>query len=270
MLGKEAVAALYSHTVLAPRRADLDVANADQTIDFVRASVPDVVIHCAAMARVDECEQNPEAAFRINAEGGANLATACRGAKCHLIAVSTDYVFDGEKGAPYHEFDAVNPINVYGRSKLEAERAIQRILPDAAIVRTAWLFGLGPCFAARAIQMAQEGQRMRFVDDKWGSPTYTVDLANQIAKIAENRLRGVFHIVNDGRATWKEVAEQAFKSMGLTHTVVGISKSEWPTPAERPTDTSLVSYRSGWNGLPPMRPWQDAMDDWASIFYQAG
>src|ERR1700682_1166287 len=177
MLGQDLMLHLAArHEVLGLERAEADITSADQVLRAVKTKDPEVVIHAAAFTAVDDCERWPELAFQVNAEGTRNLAMACREWHLPVLYVSTDYVFDGEKPTPYVEEDTPNPINVYGRSKLQGERYLRDLLERYLIVRTSWLFGRnGRNFVRTILSKARRGEPLRVVDDQIGSPTYSWD-----------------------------------------------------------------------------------------------
>lgn len=255
---------------LAP--ASLEVAGIDlpdgdlSEPEAARASLerhqPDLVIHCAAWTEVDGCTRDPERAFRHNALATENVARACRELNARLLVMSTDYVFDGTKGAPYTEQDPTNPLNPYGESKLAAERLAAEETSDLVIARTAWLFGPGgDNFVATVIEQAREGGEVRAVADQWGSPTYTRDLAGGLWQAALAPVRGVVHLTGGGQCTWADLAEHALRAAGWEDIKVErISYREWPSPTHRPRFSVLDNQRWARLGFEPLRPWTEAVE----------
>src|SRR5579884_4068506 len=178
---------------------DFDIADAKRTRDAVLAAKPDVVVHTAAFTDVDGCERNPDEAYRVNALGTWSVASACAEAGAKLIHISTDFVFDGEKAEPYTEFDAPNPLGVYGASKLAAENLARTACARHFIVRSSWLFGPhGKCFPKVILRAAETKSELTVVADQRGTPTYTPDLAAALTGLPELELYGTYHIVNGG------------------------------------------------------------------------
>jgi dTDP-4-dehydrorhamnose reductase len=195
---------------------------------------PKVVINAVAYTDVDGCETNQDRAFQVNGEGVLNLArvTAEIGAK--LVQVSTDYVFDGSKGMPWLEDDQVNPLSVYGRSKLAGEENA-RFNPDHLIVRTQWLYGLhGKNFVETMLRLGNEKDEISVVHDQIGSPTWTVDLSRAIHALIDKDCRGTYHAANAGSCSWCDFARAIFAGAGLKTVVNPITTGELGRPAPRP------------------------------------
>lgn len=216
------------------------------------AADPWLVVNAAAWTAVDAAEQNADAAYRANRDGPARLAALCRDAGIPLIHVSTDYVFDGGKGAPYVETDPVSPLGVYGASKEAGERAVLDSGADAMVLRTAWVFSArGKNFARTMINASRKTNVLRVVGDQRGTPTAAEDLATAILAIAARiqghgwhpAFQGVFHATNQGDTTWHGFAEAIFEiaaGCGNTKpTVTAITTADWPTPTRRPADSRL-------------------------------
>jgi len=228
---------------------------------------PAVVVHCAAFVRVDDCEDQPDVAFRVNALGALHVARACREAGARCVYVSTDYVFDGTKAEPYTEEDVPQPINVYGASKLAGEHLVRQTCPDAVVVRVASLFGgrgargKGTNFVLTVLERARRGEALRVVDDIQMSPTYTLDAAEAIVHLVERGALGLFHVVNDGRCTWYEFARKIVELSGLQVPVEPVSHDAFPTRARRPANSALATHRLAGLGI-RLRPWADALGDY--------
>jgi dTDP-4-dehydrorhamnose reductase len=241
---------------------EIDIRMADSVRDAFAKYRPGVVINVAAYTDVDGCESKPEEAFSINAQGPKNLAEASRDAGSFLVQISTDYVFDGNKGAPYVEEDPINPLGVYGRSKAEGERYVSELLPlRHCIVRTEWLFGLnGKNFVEAILSQAQKRNMLRVVSDQRGSPTYAQDLATALIKICELGPRGTLHVTNSGEATWHEFACKILELAGLGRVrVEPITAEELGRPAPRPAYSVMDNSRFiEVTGL-RLRSWEDAV-----------
>lgn len=198
---------------------------------------PDFCINAAAYTAVDRAESELEKAHLINVEGARNLAICCKKFQTTLIHISTDFVFDGQKKAPYNELDQPNPTGVYGRTKLEGEQAILEILPQSYIVRTSWVYsGFGNNFMKTMLRLAAERDTLSIVDDQIGTPTHAVDLARALLTIVASGKTefGVYHFSNEGETSWFGFAKKIFDLKGISITVNPIPTSGFPTPAKRP------------------------------------
>ncbi len=246
-------------------RRSLDVVDRAAFAAALDAARPAVVANAAAFTWVDRCESEPELARRINAEAPGILAEECAARGIRLVHVSTDYVFDGTGRRPYTEEDQPSPRTEYGRSKLEGEARVLAALPDALVVRASWLFGPGRNFvaamlgAARARRSAADRTPLRVVDDQFGSPTYTDDLAGHCLRLVERDASGLYHVANQGVATWWEVAREALDRGGFADVVIErVATSEFPRPAPRPAFSALDGSKSDRAGL-VRRGWRPAL-----------
>jgi dTDP-4-dehydrorhamnose reductase len=206
-LGLELVDAFAGHDVVATDQGELDVADRDQVLAAASALCPDVIVHSAAWTDVDGCETDPDRAMRVNALGTRHVVAGARLAGARVCYLSTDYVFDGAAGRPYTEWDAANPLSVYGRSKLGGEAELG---PDDTIVRTSWLCGTrGRNFVRTVLERAARGEELRVVDDQHGCFTLAADLAGAIRRFVVERLSGRYHVTNQGPTTWFQLARDA-------------------------------------------------------------
>jgi len=253
-LGRDLVTAFDGWDVIAADHARLDVGDRDAVLGAITSLAPDVVVHAAAWTAVDACEADPDRAWRVNALGGRHVADACRRVGAHLCAVSTDYVFDGTSPVPYREWDAVNPLSVYGRSKLGGEREVLGLSAGACVVRTSWVCGAGGHnFVKTMLGLAAQSGNVTVVDDQHGCPTFTSDLAGMIRTLAVARLPGVFHVTNQGTTTWYELARAVFALAGADPgRVVPIATAELepPRPAPRPANSVLDNAALRLSGIP--------------------
>ncbi len=222
---------------------------------------PDWIVHAAAATDVDRCEREPAWAEAVNTQGTRRVAEACRKVGAGLLYLGTDYVFDGRKGSPYREEDPPAPLNTYGRSKWEGERAVQALAPRWTIVRTAWLYGRGGRNFVRAIcEQAAMGRPLRIVDDQVGSPTYAPDLAGAIAHLLARELTGLFHVTNAGTCSWYEFAAAILRLTGQRGVPLSrISSPELQRQAPRPAYSVLENAAWRKAGFPPLRPWPEAL-----------
>jgi dTDP-4-dehydrorhamnose reductase len=262
MLGRDLTAHLGArHQVVHADLPQVDITNLDLLQRTFASAKPDVIVHTAAITAVDDCEHRPDLAFQVNALGTRNVAVACLEASLPMLYVSTDYVFDGQKPTPYGEDDTPNPLNVYGRSKLQGERYVTELLPSAWIVRTSWLFGpWGKNFVRTILQRAQQGESLRVVDDQVGAPTYTVDLAEKLEQIVMSGKSGIYHVTNLGYCSWFEFAQEILRQAGLSRVpLFAIPTSASGRPALRPRNSRLAHTRLESEGLGLLPPWQDAL-----------
>lgn len=235
---------------------DLLKSEAEQSVLEAR---PDAVIHAAAYTDVDGAEREPETAMAVNAEGTERVARAAAKAGARLLYISTDYVFDGRKGAPYVETDAPNPINAYGRSKLEGEQRALALCPNTLIVRTSWLYGVtGKNFVRTIMRRATEQSLLRVVGDQRGCPTYAADLAGILARVLDLDLRGVAHAAGGGDCTWYEFACEILSLMGLSLPVQQITTAELGSPTPRPAYSVLANRRLADAGM-TLPHWKGAL-----------
>lgn len=242
--------------VIACDRARLDLTDRDAVYQAITATQPDVVLHAGAWTAVDACEADPERAFHTNALGTEWVADASRRVGAHLVAVSTDYVFDGTKPDPYQEWDRPNPQSVYGRSKWAGEQAVAAHAPGAAIVRTSWVCGARGSNVVRTVLGLIDRPELAFVDDQRGCPTFTADLAPMIRRIAVDRRVGIHHVTNQGATTWYGFARDILELTGHDPGKVRpIATAELvpPRAAPRPANSMLdnAMLRLGGLGLLP-------------------
>ncbi|MEY2452978.1 MAG: dTDP-4-dehydrorhamnose reductase [Acidimicrobiaceae bacterium] len=227
--------------VTAADHAMLDVTDRDAVRELFLSARPEVVVHAASWTAVDACESDPERAGLVNGAATANVAEASRAIGAHLIHLSTDYVFDGTKSIPYVETDAPNPVSVYGKSKLEGERALD--VSSHTIVRISWVCGrYGNNMVKTLMRLAADGVDPKFVDDQIGHPTIVSDLVPMLHRLASERRPGLFHVTNQGVVSWYEFARATFAAAGHDpERVSPISTSELdpPRPAPRPANSVL-------------------------------
>ena len=244
---------------------DFDITDREKTLKAISEIRPDWVINAAAYTQVDRCEEEKKPAFAVNGEGAANLAMACKAVKARLIHVSTDYVFDGKSRTPYREDDPVNPISVYGQSKLQGESAVRALLDDVTIVRTAGLYGKGGVNFVNTIRrLAQERDELTVVDDQWVSTTYSVDLSRAIGKLMRASARGTFHVVNSGSCTWYQFACRIVQLTGSRSTVTPITSAQLKRPAARPAFSVLSTRKFAEVTGGEMKSWEDALTEYLS------
>jgi dTDP-4-dehydrorhamnose reductase len=274
-VGRECLAIDWPDDVelVAPDRAALDLARANAIAEKVAARPWDIVINAAAYTQVDRAESDRAAAFAVNAEAPRVLAEATQSHRIPLIHLSTDYVFDGNKGAPYTETDAPAPLNVYGESKLAGEAAVAETNPRHVIIRPAWIYSPhGQNFVKTILRLAGERDRLAIVDDQRGSPTAARDIAAvcrdialHIAATRGNAPYGIYHYCAAGETTWfgfaKAIVEMASPRSGGMPELVPITTAEYPTPAKRPRDTRLDCAAIIRAFGARQRPWREALQE---------
>ena len=247
-------------------RQDLDITDPQSCISALKDVKPAIVINCAAFTKVDLCETEPENAFSVNAKGTGNLASACSKTGTLLVHIGTDYVFDGKGTRPYREGDTTGPINIYGASKLEGERAIESSGVTFLIVRTAWLYGkAGPNFVRTMLDLSHRQKILKVVNDQIGSPTYTADLAGGILDLVMRKAYGIVHLTNQGSCSWFELAREALRCSGMDPgRVVPVPTSQFARPARRPSYSVLDNSRFYSITGRRLRHWKDALREFLS------
>lgn len=249
--------------VLALTSSDYDITDAAAAQRFVETG--DVVINCAAYTGVDAAETDAARAHLVNTEGPANLARACARAGARLVHISTDYVFSGTLRRPYDIDDETGPLSVYGRTKLAGESAVRAALPDAHVVRTAWVYegADGSDFAAAMRRLAAADQPVDVVADQIGSPTYVGDLVGALLEVADGVVGApLLHAANAGEASRFDQAQAVFEAVGADPARVRpVGSDRHPRPAPRPPYSALSGRRSTEAGLTPLRPWREALRD---------
>ena len=225
---------------------DLDITQLESLRNFIEQNSIDYIINCAAYTMVDLCESNIEICDKVNRLGAENLAKVAVEFNCKLIHISTDYVFDGAANTPYFENARVNPLSIYGKTKVEAEKAVMTIAPNSIIIRTAWLYSSFKVnFVKTMLRLMQEKEELRIVNDQHGTPTYAKDLAEAITIILEYAYEdvwkeGVYHFSNLGETTWYGFAEKIKELSNIENCrLKPIETKNYPTAAVRPMYTVL-------------------------------
>ncbi|HEX6781969.1 MAG TPA: dTDP-4-dehydrorhamnose reductase [Solirubrobacterales bacterium] len=259
MLGRDVMLAAGNagHDVIGYGRAELDVTDPAALARRLELAHPDVVVNCAAWTDVDGAETAEEAAFAINGKGAGNVAAAANEIEARVLHVSTDYVFDGAKGAPYVESDQPAPLSAYGRTKLAGEEAVAAANKRHFIVRSAGLFGVGGRnFVETMLQLAGDRSEVAVVRDQVGSPTYTWHLAYGIVRLIEGIEYGIHHMAASGQCSWYEFAREIFEQATVECRVLSITSEEFGAAAPRPAFSALTSQREHAIRLPS---WQDGL-----------
>jgi len=251
---------------------DFDITDAGATRKAIKSFSPDIVLHTAAYTNVDDCEANPKLAMVVNATGTENIALACKETGARLIYYSTDYVFSGEKNSPYIETDLPDPKTVYGRSKLEGEKAVADLLSDYVILRLAWVYGThGKNFVRTMIKLGwdqnksvREGEiitPLKVVDDQIGNPTWTWEIARQTRQVIESDLTGIVHCTAGGETSWFGFAQKVFEILGMNVLMKPCATAEYPRPAPRPLYSSLENRRLEEAGINIMKNYHEALKE---------
>lgn len=241
-------------------RSDLDITDRQAVHDRLRQIGPSVVINCAAYTDVDGCEANVDQAHRVNGVGPGLVGQACNAAGALLLHYSTDFVFDGSKHEPYHEYDATNPLSHYGKSKLEGEQAVAASGAPFLILRTSWLYGLhGRNFVEAILGRAQKGESLKVVTDQVGRPTYTVDLAEATIRLLDENAKGIVHFANNGQCSWHVFACEIVRLAGYSMPVGTLSSVELNRAAKRPAYSVMDLGRFASLSKSTPRSWNEAL-----------
>ncbi|MCM1091802.1 MAG: dTDP-4-dehydrorhamnose reductase [Butyrivibrio sp.] len=242
---------------------EMDITDAVSVDKVIKAATPDAVIHCAAYTAVDAAEDNEELCRRVNAEGTQNIANVCKDLDIKMIYISTDYVFGGQGERPWEPDDERNPQSVYGQTKYEGELAVQNTLEKYFIVRIAWVFGInGKNFVKTMLKLAETHDTLTVVNDQFGSPTYTFDLAKLLVDMVETEKYGVYHATNEGICSWYEFACAIFEKAGLGDkmTIKPVTTAEYGAKAVRPFNSRMSKEKLTENGFNKLPAWQDALE----------
>lgn len=241
-------------------RRDFDIVDFNATKEFLMNYMPDVVIHCAAYTAVDKAEDEQGLCYLVNASATENIAEICKKINAKMLYISTDYVFDGTKDSFYEVDDEPNPINVYGKTKLLGERAVQRILDKYFIVRISWVFGeQGNNFVKTMLCLSKEHKEINVVADQYGSPTYTADLASLLIEMIQTDKYGIYHATNEGLCTWAEFAEEIFRIDSIDVKVNHITTAEYPIRAKRPMNSRLSKKSLMINNFNKLPIWRSSL-----------
>ena len=264
-LGSDLVRALARDEVCPLFYPDFDVTRPQRMRSVLQDLRPSAVINTAAFHRVDECEDDPESSFRVNAIAVRDLARLAGELGFILVHFSTDYVFDGRKRAPYVESDPPNPLNVYAVSKLAGEFFVRSLAERHFLIRTCGLFGessskeLGSNFVDRIIALAEEGKPLRVVDDQWVTPTLTAELAERTGDLIRTGEYGLYHLTSEGECTWFQFAREVFSLLGRKPRLEPVDSKSFAAKARRPLYSVLENKRAREIGLRDFSSWKDAL-----------
>ncbi len=254
---------IFGENALGVDLPEIDISNRFQCLEKLDAIEPEVIVNCAAYTAVDACETDP-ACWKVNADGPKHLAEWAAAKGAFLVHLSTDYVFSGDKPLfeACVESDSTNPISEYGKSKLAGEQAVLKSGAQAAILRTAWLYGsTGNNFLKTMLRLTTEnpGKAFKVVNDQFGSPTCSYTLARQIQSVVDCRETGVFHATSEGYCTWYDLACAFLDRLGIEHHFVPCGTDEFPTPTKRPANSILANVRLKELGINLFGDWKEEL-----------
>lgn len=259
-LGRAFMAVVPSHHDVVPfTHADLDIGDHHAVMQTIVPLKPDAIVNLAAFTKVDACETDPLSAMRANALGPQSLALAARACGAVLLHVSTDYVFDGEKGSPYDELDAPNPRSIYARSKLAGEELVRRVIPEHFVVRTGFVFGGGTDYISGAVARLVQGETVGALSDRIGTPTYVRHLAERILPLVLTGRFGTYHLAGPEPTTWFDVLGRVRAAGNLPGQVTPQRADDLALPALRPRNSALTSVFVSELGLAPFPPLEVAL-----------
>lgn len=250
------------HEVHGLSRDNLDITDQEQCNSVILELHPDAVIHCAAYTAVDHAETDEDAAYLVNAVGSRNIAVATEKVGAKVCYISTDYVFDGHSTEAYREYDNTDPQTVYGKSKRAGEKLVQTLSSRYYIVRTSWVYGShGNNFVKTMLKLGAEKPSVQVVNDQFGSPTYTVDLAYFLEELIQTERYGVYHASNTQSCSWFEFAQAIFDYAGLKAELLPCTTEQFPRPAPRPKNSIMEHLSIRTNGFRDLRPWREALQN---------
>ncbi|MBD3109671.1 dTDP-4-dehydrorhamnose reductase [Bacillus sp. AGMB 02131] len=267
-LGKEIVALLSKNDndVFPYAKKELDITKRDEIERICACIKPDLIINCAALTKVDDCETEVEKAYLVNGLGPYYLGKAANVHKAKLVHISTDYVFSGDQSFPYNESDRTNPQTIYGKSKLMGEELLLKVCNNVLIVRTSWLYGHDTNnFVRTMMELSNKKASISVVNDQFGSPSYTLDIAQTICAIMEEKT-GIYHITNSGECSWYDFAKEIMKLTGKSTVIVPISTGQYQFKTPRPHYSVLAHRKLEEDGI-KMRDWQSALSYFISKEY---
>lgn len=249
------------HTAIGVDIEELDITDAEAVDKMITEAAPDAVIHCAAWTAVDAAEDNEEKCRQVNAYGTENIAKVCKKLDCKMMYISTDYIFDGKGTRPWEPDDPVTtPLNVYGQTKYEGELAVRNNVEKFFIVRIAWVFGKGKNFIKTMLNLAKTHDHLTVVNDQYGTPTYTYDLARLLVDMIETDKYGNYHATNEGGyITWYDFACEIFRQAGIDIDVEPVSSAQYVAKAKRPENSRMNKQKLVDNGFELLPDWRDAL-----------
>ena len=256
------------YNVIPTTRDSMDITDFNRICEVLDNSKPDVVIHTAAETNVDLCEQDPDHAFLVNTLSTKFIAIACEKLSIPMVFISTCGLFDGKKDGNYNEYDSPNPLTIYAKSKYEAEKAIQSICPRHFIIRVGWLFGGNvnhkKNFIANRWSESKSKTEILSANDKFGSPTYSMDVAKKIMVIVQSGIYGTYHVANKGKCSRYEYVSKIVQLFGVDVNVKPVDSSNFPRSAPVPDSEAIENYNLKLMGKDDLRTWDKALEDYIS------
>lgn len=249
------------HTAVGVDIEELDITDAAAVDKMITEAAPEAVIHCAAWTAVDAAEDNEERCRQVNVNGTENIAKICKKLNCKMMYISTDYIFDGKGTRPWEPDDPVTtPLNVYGQTKYEGELAVRNNVEKFFIVRIAWVFGKGKNFIKTMLNLGKTHDHLTVVNDQYGTPTYTFDLARLLVDMIETDKYGNYHATNEGGyITWYDFACEIFRQAGMDVDVEPVSSAQYAAKAKRPENSRMNKQKLADNGFELLPDWKDAL-----------
>lgn len=249
------------HTAVGVDIEELDITDAAAVDKMITEAAPEAVIHCAAWTAVDAAEDNEEKCRQVNVNGTENIAKVCKKLNCKMMYISTDYIFDGKGTRPWEPDDPVTtPLNVYGQTKYEGELAVRNNVEKFFIVRIAWVFGKGKNFIKTMLNLGKTHDHLTVVNDQYGTPTYTYDLARLLVDMIETDKYGNYHATNEGGyITWYDFACEIFRQAGMNVDVEPVSSAQYAAKAKRPENSRMNKQKLVDNGFKLLPDWKDAL-----------
>lgn len=249
------------HTAIGVDIEDMDITDAAAVDKMITETAPEAVIHCAAWTAVDAAEDNEEKCRQVNVNGTENIAKVCKKLNCKMMYISTDYIFDGKGTRPWEPDDPVTtPLNVYGQTKYEGELAVRNNVEKFFIVRIAWVFGKGKNFIKTMLNLGKTHDHLTVVNDQYGTPTYTFDLARLLVDMIETDKYGNYHATNEGGyITWYDFACEIFRQAGMNVDVEPVSSAQYAAKAKRPENSRMNKQKLVDNGFELLPDWKDAL-----------
>ena len=245
---------------------EMDITDSTSTWAVIKEAAPDAVIHCAAYTAVDAAEDNEDICRKVNVEGTQNIAAVCKDLDIPMMYISTDYVFDGQGERPWKPDDKRNPLSVYGQTKYEGELAVQNTLDKYFIVRITWAFGVnGKNFVRTMLRLAETNDKITVVNDQFGAPTYTYDLAVLLADMIVTDKYGIYHATNEGNCSWYEFAREIFREADIDMEVIPVSSNAYNAKAARPVNSRMDKKKLDENGFKRLPEWQNALKRYLKI-----
>ena len=250
---------------------EMDITDGGSVEKVIKAAAPDKVIHCAAYTAVDAAEDNEEACRKVNADGPRNIARVCRELDIPMLYISSDYVFDGKGSAGWKPDDVCNPQSVYGLTKYEGELAVKELLDKYFIVRITWTFGVnGKNFVKTMLNLSKNHDTIQVVNDQFGSPSYTYDLAKLLVDMVLTDKYGIYHATNEGICSWYEFACAIFQEAGIEMNVVPVTTEEYGAKAKRPANSRMDKEKLTEKGFDRLPTWQDALTRYIRALEESG